>query len=455
MALLLRLPRMPARWGATAWLYAAYPWETVQALRAGHVPPMTGLHPPLWPALHALGELWAPVPVLWLGASVLFSAAAAALVARRSLLAGLLLATSPVQLAYASEVNNYPLAAALFALVLVFRPTATEGRWLPLALVGALAGWTHALAGLGAVLVALTLPWPLAIRALSTMALLALPLVLPAWDAVGTGSVQPPFKAALVAGDLVDRFGLLWLLTMPAALLGARRAPWLLLPGLGLPVALGLLIAAGIAAPHQFPYLVLLGLPWALLAGRAGVGRFARLASVLVWCAILLHGGVALISQGRSLSSLARGVQAPHALDLALAEASTLWTCVGTPSPECSGDAVYLLLPRRADDDDKRVISSTLWRVRPWRRLPAVQPYAFDWGDHRHGQPRLHKGRVLYVEDHVRSQVLEATAAHRRLWLVLDAPVDSGEGRALAALLGRPGEQVAGEGTLWRLEGAP
>ncbi|MCK6505980.1 hypothetical protein L6R53_21775 [Myxococcota bacterium] len=455
LALALRLPRIPARWGATAWLYAAYPWETVQALRAGQLPPFTGLHPPLWPLLHAWSEQWAPIPLLWLSASALCSAAAAALVARHGLAAGLLVATSPVALAYAAEVNDYPLAAALFALVLVLRPAAATGRWWPLALAGALAGWTHALAGLGAGLVALTLPWRWSVRTLATMGALALPLLPGALDAVGTGTVQPPFKAALVAGDLSDRFGLLWLLALPAALLGARRSPWLLLPGLGLPLALGLLVALGVAAPHQFPYLVLIGLPWALLAGQGGEGRLARLASALVGCTILLHGGVALLGQARALASLARQLQAPHALDLALAEAVTPWACDGPPSPACSGDAVYLLLPRRVDDDDKRTVQPALWRVRPWRRLPAVVPYAFDWGDHRHGQPRLHQGRVLYVEDHVRPQVTEAAAAHRRLWLVLDAPADSGEGRALADLLGRPGEAVAGQGTLWRLERAP
>ncbi|NOY27287.1 MAG: hypothetical protein GXP62_15575 [Oligoflexia bacterium] len=449
LALLLRVLRVPPRWCANAWLYAAYPWQTVQALAHGQPPPFTGLHPPLWPVLHALSELFAPVPLVWLLGSALASTLAAAFVARRSVLAGLLVATSPVQLAYAAEVNNYPLAACLVAALLVLRDRAVAGRWLALALVGILAAWTHALAGLAALLIALTLPPRLSWRVLLVLALGALPLVAPALHlATATGN-QPPFKTALVVHSFVDRFGLVWLLAAPAALLGARRQPWLLVPALGLGAALAVLTGLRVAAPHQFPYWVMLGLPLALMVGAAR-GRAVRGLAVV---AVVVHGGLALSHGISRLLALRQDLDRERAVDLALSSLDQPWTCGATPSPSCTGDALYLLLPHRVDDDDKRPLTPSLWRLAPWSSMPAVQPYAMDWGDFHNGQPRLvevaGKPHAVYVEDHVRDDMLKARAAHSRLVVVLAAGTDSAEGRALNTLLGQPGQAVGGDALWW------
>lgn len=446
LALVLRLLRVPARWCANTWLYSAYPADTVELLRAGELgqalTTFTGLHPPGWPLLHAASELFAPIPLLWLLLSVLCSFGAVVLIARRDALAGLLLATSPVQLAYAAEVNDYPLSVLVVAALLAGGPR--------LRLVATLlAPWTHALAALAAALVALTLPRRRAALHLGLLALSALPL-LPGGLALlaDPGSAtQPPFKAGLVFHDVLDRFGLLWLGLLPAVLVGAQRARWLLLPLLGLVAALLALTAAGIAAPHQFPYWLFVGLPLALLAGHGARG--SRPLTGLTAAVALTHGILAGWAGLQQLVALER--DPTRAVDAALAELDRPWSCREEPSRDCSGDALYLLVPRTVDDDDKRRLTPSLWRLAPWRAMPAVRPYAdLDWGDYRHGQPRLVDGHVIYLEDHVRQPLLQARAAHARLWLVVEeAHLDGRVARALAELIGEE-PLVVGPDLLWR-----
>ena len=85
LALMLRLPRGIARWHEDAWLYSVYPAQTLHKLQMGllHELPstFTGLHPPAWPVLHALTELWSPRPLWWLMQSILLSTGAVVLLA--------------------------------------------------------------------------------------------------------------------------------------------------------------------------------------------------------------------------------------------------------------------------------------------------------------------------------------------------------------------------------------
>ena len=83
-----------------------------QAFEAGHfwtgLTDFTGLHPPLWHLFHNLVEWVAPVPMLLIGSSLACSVGAVWIAKRLGWMVGLLVATSPLQLAYAAELNNYP-----------------------------------------------------------------------------------------------------------------------------------------------------------------------------------------------------------------------------------------------------------------------------------------------------------------------------------------------------------
>ncbi len=441
VALLLRLLRVPPRWSVTAWLYAAYPADTVQALRDGRawdaLTTMTGLHPPLWPLLHAASELSAPVPLVWLLTSVLASTIAVAAVARVSPLAGLLLAVSPLQLAYAAEINDYPLAVAFVAVALALRAMGRGG--VAIGLVGALAAWTHAIAGLGVGLVAVTLPRRQALRALCIMAVAVLPLAPGVRTLLADpGSFrQPPFKAGLVFADLGSRFGWFWLLLLPPVVAG-RRPMWALLPLVGTAVAIMVLTAVGVAAPHQFPY-------WLL------VEPFLVLIAAQRWPA--LSAGVFVAHLGFAIVGSVQALHQPpgeRGIDRALSALEAPWSCGAQPSPDCSGDALFLLSPRVADDDDKRPTTPSLWRLRPWWSMPAVRPYDFDWGDYRHGQPRLVPlptgPHVVYVDDYPRDELAAALSAHHRLWIVVPSTTaDRPLARHVAEVTGRVGEEVGGD----------
>lgn len=458
-ALGLRLLRVPARWCANAWLYAAYPAATVQALRASHpgqaLTTFSGLHPPLWPTLHAATELLLPVPLLWLLGAALASTLAAVLVARRDPLAGLLLATGPLQLSYAAEVNGYPLALLAVTAVLVQRPAVAAGAspW-GLAACAMLATWTHALGGVVAGLVALGLPGRARLQVLGLMAVATLPL-LPGVLALArepSTTGQPPIKVGLILADWQSRYGLLWLLLLPLAALAAPRDRWLALPLLGLAAAITAFTLARIAAPHQQPYWLLAGPPLALLA--ASGARRHRLLIGLALALGLAQGGRALVHGLADLRALDRDQARTRAVDLALAELDRPWTCAGEPGPACAGDALVLLFPRRVDDDDKRPLNPLLWRLPPWRPMPAVRPAAFDWGDYRNGQPRLvprgDQRFVVYVDDQAREELVQDRAAHSRLWVVVAhvAP-DDPAARGVSARLGAPPQVVDGD-LLWR-----
>lgn len=415
-----------ARWEETAWRYAGYPAETVEQLAAGQVgaAPLqfTGLHPPLWPLLHATMELLAPVPLLWLAFGVACSVVAVALVAREDALAGVLLAVSPIQIHYCAEVNQYPLA--LLFVAAAWR-LAGRGSALGLGLAVAGAGWTHLLAGVFAAAAAARLPpWARWRAGALALALLS-PLALPIAHTLGDDSTfrQPAFDTGLVVADWRDRFGMLGIGVVALAAVGARRRlreAGALLLCLGV---LGGLVAARIAAPHQFPYVLFAGPPLALLAGSGAAAlrqSVPRRAQTVIVGVVLLAVAQAVGVSRLDVAALSRLARSPHrGVDVALAALDRPWTCAGLPAVDCSGDALILVSPPGVNDDDKRQHSETLWRLRPWWAMPRVQPVGVSWADHRHGHPRLVQGFAVYVLDHPRDQLETLISAHPRAWVVV------------------------------------
>ncbi|MCK6524298.1 hypothetical protein L6R49_23075 [Myxococcota bacterium] len=411
-----------------SWLYAAYSGPILTTLEEGRVgaalTSFTGLHPPLWFFVHALSERFFPTPLLWLGGSALASALGV-FALRRFPVAAAAAATSAVQLVYAAEVNNYPLLALWVAALWALRERAAAGEsaWA-LPLVGALAGWTHGLGGWIAGLVALSLLRSrprLAGLTLFTLAVAAAPL-LPGLYALmlDPGSrAQPPLKPLFMLQDAWTRFGPWPLLWLPLGLLGARRAPalamgWVLTAGL----VLGLQLAH-VAAPHQLPYALALTAPWALLVHYgATTARARRLAFALA----VLQGVAQLPAEGVRLRALLDDT--PRGIDHALAAAA----------PD---DRVLLLRPAPVNDDDKRRISPTLWRLRPWRSMPRVRLHDAPMDDFRYGQPRLVDGRVFFLLDEPRG-TLETLVADAPTWIVVyDHGGDPRYGAELAARLSR------------------
>ncbi len=447
LAAALRLLRVPARWDEVSWLYAAYNAPTAEALRAGDLAGalgFIGLHPPLYPLLHAGLELLYPAPLLPLLLSAAASLGAVWAISRagrdpaEGALAALVLACGPVQLAYAAELNNYPLTALSVALTLAARQRAAAGGgWGWLAAAGALACWTHALAAWVAGLAALTLGRR-GLAVLGVMALSCLPLAPEVLRLIGEENTykQPPIKPALIFADYTARFGWLWLGLLPFGALGARRRPALGATWLGTAGFIAALQLVRIAAPHQFPYHLALGCVGAPLvaAGAAGAWRWGA-------------AGLAL-TQGLSMASLDVRALAALARD----DGGAMAAALERASP---GEAVYLLAPSWADDDDKRLTSAPLWRLPPWRPMPPVRPYDFEGDDFRHGQPRAAGEVVIYVADWPRREVLQAAAAHPRLYVVVDQP--GGDPRYTSELAERLGVQPEdfGDQLLFVVTGPP
>ncbi len=429
LALALRLPRVPARWDEVSWLYAAYYEPAAEALTAGDLRGalrFVGLHPPLYTLLHAAITLVWPAPILWLLLSAAASTGAVVAIRRagrdsgEGLLAALVLACGPVQIAYAAEVNNYPLSALAVALVLAARQRAIDGGgvgWL--AAAGLAAAWTHGLAGWIAGLAALSLGRR-GLGVLAAMALGSAPLAPEVLRLLGEAATykQPELHPGLSWADYTARFGWVGLALLPVGLLGARRRPDLGGIWIGAAGAVVALQLARVAAPHQFPYHLMLGVIGAPLvaAGAAGPLRYGVIAAAL--------------AQGLGMASLDIGTlsalrdRPDRAMRAALERAGP-------------GDAIYLLAPSWADDDDKRLSSRPLWALAPWRPMPTVTPYDFDYADFRHGQPRRYGELVIYVTDWPRRELLQAAAAHDTLYVVVDRP--RGDVRytsELAALLG-------------------
>lgn len=404
LALLLRLPRAVQRWDEVALAYAAYPAPTVEALARGDLPAALGtwmgLHPPLWPVLHALGELLLPVPLLALLASVLASSLAVLLVARvGGPLAGLVLATAPLQLAYAAEINNYPLAVALVAAALAL----SRGPWWALSLVTVFGAWTHILAGAAAGGLVLERAW--VDRKQAPQLLLATTLgLLP----VGVGALRRMGQAGTFDQPALDPGG--WLeaafaaVGLPGLALGLvalmgldRRLLAALLPLL---LTLGLALVAGAAAPHQQPYLLLLGPPLAVAAAQARrrLSSFARPLLVLILLACGVRGLVAVGEAGQGVAALVADQAQPRAIDAALAAS-------------VEGDLLWLVAPALQADDDKTAMAPVLWRLPPWAWMPMARRVPFEYRDFRYGQPRQWRGRTVHSSTELYAAPFDQVAA--------------------------------------------
>ena len=432
VATILRLFQACLRWDEVSWLYAAYPGATVDALKDGQVwtamTSFTGLHPPLWPFLHAVSEIFLPIPALWLLSSALASLGAVYLICRQSLWAGALLATAPIQLHYAAEVNNYPLATLWIALAWTGHQKAKQqGKWAILALAGVLAGWTHVLAGLAVAAVALTLPRNLSTRVLCTMFFAASPLFLEAGDLLRNERTtqQPPFIAHHVFSDYITRFGPWSLLSLPAVYIGVRKKIDIGIAWLATGLLLAGLITLGIAAPHQFPYLLFLSIPGALILAASTSISWGR-----KWITALIFGQLCWAIYGIGSRTIVLQNNDFRAIDQAIEELQNPWTCQQDqpPTTDCTGDAIVLLAPP-GYDDDKNQISPVLWRLSPWIKMPRVAPYQttddhgqihpFAHHDYRHGQPRLYENFVVYVHDEPRNTLEYIREAHNEVQFVI------------------------------------
>jgi hypothetical protein len=451
LAVLLRAPRVAARWHEDAWLYSAYPAEVRHALQSGDLVGLlttfTGLHPPAWPVLHSLTEWLSPRPLWWLLESGLLSVGAVVLLARRSPLAGLVLATAPVAVHYSVEVNQYALLT--FALAGLWSTDARAGDGVHRSLVawGWLAGWTHLLGAFAALLAVLTLPASQRWRSLVALLVGFLPLapgVLLALSADSTFT-QPPLEAALVLSDLLGRFGGLGLLLPVLALVSASKAPRLAVGWLGASAVWVGFVGLRVAAPHQFPYLLTVLPPLAL-----AVAHLPRAWRFVVPLAVL-QSGWQLAFDGMRGNALYTDISAAdRSVDHALAALQAPWTCPGlTLDPTCSGDALVLLRPPGRNDDDKTRTSAVLWRIKPWWSAPAIHLPQLPPGspDHRYGQPRLvslPQGRfAVYVHDHVRPTLVEPFEQHARALLVVsDVGPESSVLQDAAKLLQQPPQKV-------------
>ncbi len=443
LAGLLRLWRVPLRWDEWTWQYLAYDARTWEALTDGRLlealTTFSGLHPPLFPLLHSVQESLLPIPGLILLASACASFAAVAITYRLHPVAGVLLATSPLQVAYAAEANNYPLTTLAIAIIfLAHQRVKTGASPLWLAAAASLGAWTHLLAGWVGLIAALSLgkrasAWVLGLLILGTSVLWEPTLAL--LTDPGTWR-QPPIRPWLMAKEYLVRFGPGVLLLAPLALKGARAhkdIAWIWASTLAL---IWILQAAGIAAPHQFPYYLVLGVPGAVLVAAGAQSKRAHqsiavIATLQALWLLWLNGSAALgILQDRDQ---------PRAIDVALQEAQ-------------AGDGIYLLAPPLVEDDDKSAHSKVLQRISPWAPLPAAKPYPFDYLNHHHGQPRDLHGITVYVNDHPRDTLELAISAHGTLFLVVyDHREDPKYTTELTERTGSRPERVEDD-LIWRLQ---
>ncbi len=375
-----RLARAASRWDEWALHYATYNNDAVAALESGDIPALmtawAGLHPPGYPILHAVVDLAWGAPLAWLLMSAVFSVVAVLAMVRAhptTLLPALLLATDPVQLHYGAEVNNYPMGVMVLALAWMAHRR-DEHRLL--ALCGVAACWTHVMvaAGVGVLAVASRRRGPV----LAAMALSAAPLAPGVFDLLSSGSAatQPPLFLMQSVNDAVARFGLWWVVLFPVGLLGATRELkssqlWLALASFWVAM-----VALKVAAPHQFPYAVFLGIPAVGLVTAGTEGRRWLSSAVLV--VGLIRGAHGAHSEGLRVLAIVEDLGRSRAIDMVLNDLGA----------EETSPAVILVRGPGLPDDDKRHVSPVLWRLPPWKRFervpvdgdPAVlgHPYSVD-----------------------------------------------------------------------------
>jgi hypothetical protein len=411
VALVVRLVQAVLRWDEVALAYAAYTEPAVHALATGQpglLPAAwVGLHPPLHAAWMAAVELIWPAPWVWLGSSVLCSTVAVGLVGWRfGPVGAAVLASAPLQVAYAAELNNYPLAVAGIAALVVLQDAR---RWLFLAAVG-LACYAHVLgaaAAGGAVL------WRLWVRPEERVATAAWSVVLAAPVVAGalrlTGGdgtfVQPAVDwstwGRLVASG-IGPVGLVLGVGAGLGLVAVRGRAASALLSVGLPVVVGYLVALrlGAAAPHQLPYLVLAGPVVAAAAGRAVAGRSRWLAGLVVALCALRLVGVEAAAVPR-LQAIHADLGRERAVDLAV-------------SRSAPGDVLWLVAPALQADDDKTDTSPVLWRLGIGEPMPMERWESFDYLDWRFGQPRQWRGRVVHTSTELAEPALDLVVD--RVW---------------------------------------
>jgi hypothetical protein len=389
VALVLRLVQAALRWDELALAYVAYAQPWLDRAAAGEwaaaLGTFTGLHPPLHSLiLGALNGLWG-APAAWILWSVVASTGAVWLLGRaEGAGAAWVLAFDPLQLQYAAEVNNYPTLCLLGAAAWSARQRAMlggGGAWL--GVVGGLGGLNHLLGGVWAGLVALSLlgrDRRAALTALGLMLIIdAAVLVRAVQLAGGEGTFG---QAGLAFGPIVEGLGVklgpaLWL--WPLALVSVARRPGLVAVGLGYSLIVLGWMALGVAAPHQQPYWLLTSLAVAGLWGAAP--RLLLVGALLVSAAQLRP----LIEDA---SGLWRRLEWDRGVDQAL---------LGSRP----GDALWLLAPGLAPDDDKRQSSDVLWRFDPFVPAPpwrgdGGEP-TFEYTDYGFGQPRWLGGRIVHT----------------------------------------------------------
>ena len=386
LAVAVRLPRMIVRWDEWALHYAAYNQPTLERLLTGaHYEAVTGwvgLHPPLYPLLHSLLNLIWPTPFAWMLLSVMASVGAVGFMIqaeKKSLLPAFLLATDPVQIHYAAEVNNYPLAVlALSYSWWAFR-TRRSGH-LTASLV--LASWTHVLAGGIAVCIAAWHPKRFKVYAVALVAMA--PVILSAWD-VGfdpSNRRQPPLLLEASITDAVDRFSISWVVCLPLLLLAFSKAKEAAVTWSVTIFLWFSLVLFGVAAPHQFPYATFLGVPAAVLVATASQ-RTRTLELLIVVVGFSRAAWVWAGDIDRSLT-IFDDLKSQRGID-------QVWN-VSLP-----GDAIVLVRGPGVPDDDKRDFSTTLWRLPPWK---SMQPIFTGTRSDLMGQPYLLQGRRIYTFNH-------------------------------------------------------
>jgi hypothetical protein len=403
IGVLLRLPRVFNRWDEWALHYAGYLNQAVDALQAGDIGTLlsswTGLHPPLYSMVHAmLNQIW-PAPILWLSFAALCSALAVFLVgyqrAPAAWIGALCLATDPIQVHYAAEINNYPLMVAWIALAWW---GADRGDWRVIALAGVGGAWTHVMAGVVIGLLGLTRPHRLKI--LTTMLIVCAPLVFSGFilAAEAGNRSQPPLHVQASVVDALSRFGPFFLVLLPVLIRGCRRRVDIAVVWGGTLLFWAGTVAMGIAAPHQFPYALALGVP-AVMAIVAGCDRTALVRLVVVVC--LCRAVWIVHSESNAAHAIWKDQSQTRGIDRAIA--------LSAP-----GDAIVLIRGLNGPDDDKRHTSPVLWRISPWEAMPTIQ---VESPTHRRGQPRSWRGRAIYTFDEPSSAV--GTIAEDRVFTVL------------------------------------
>ena len=470
LAVLLRVPRVVLRWDEVAIAYAAYTapaanavsrWAPGELLGA-----WVGLHPPLHAALLGLLEVSWAAPLGWLLLSAAASVGAVVVVGRHGgALAALVLATAPLQLADAAEVNNYPLAVLAMAVLCA----SGRGPWWAFVGAVALACWSHVLGMCAAAVVTV---WRLACpvvageraRVAGGALLVALPVAAGAASLSGRSSTfaQPALDVFEWWTMVVDAWGGvgvglgvlagLGLVTLR----GPVRVVWS-----GLAVAYGIALALGAAAPHQRPYLGLLGPPAALLiAGfvhwmRGRRPRLAGALSVAVAVACLARGAVQGAAEVDALRSLKRDLETARGIDEVWAQSR-------------AGDTVWLVAPALQADDDKTDRSPVLWRLRPWWPMPHAQlaGVSHDPLDYLWGHPRTVEQRTVHTSTELSPRHFDAVAqgvlgSGGRVFVVLydHAPASDLAGRVervmrpyKSAHRVHPRNEGLGDDLVWRVD---